>query len=116
MNTDYISLEPQSFIAGSRQVYTFELYNFDDTEMDLKDATAILAVGNYCNPSITVLKKTANIEKNSNDVYNLVSVVLESEETKDLHGKFLFQMQISLSDNATIIPLEGILDIKSKIS
>lgn len=118
MQTDFIDIEQLCFIGGSRQEIIFELFDEYDEPLDLSSATAEVALGDYCNRSITYIKKAASIEagtdSNSN-VKNVILATLETNDTENLHGKFILQLQIKLSENDLIIPIQGVLDIQEKL-
>ena len=116
MQTDFIDIEQLCFIGGSRQEIIFELFDEYDAPLDLSSATAEVALGDYCNRSITYIKKAASIEVGTDsNVKNVILATLETNETENLHGKFILQLQIKLSENDLIIPIQGILDIQEKL-
>ena len=115
MQTDFIDIEQLCFIGGSRQEIVFELFDEYDAPLDLSSATAEIAIGDYYNRSITYIKKAASIEVGTDSNSNVILVTLETNETENLHGKFILQLQIKLSANDLIVPIQGILDIQEKL-
>lgn len=111
VNNTY-SLETLEFIGGTTQFLTFTVNNPDGTPVDLNGATCSWKLQRYGEfGDNAVLTKNANITG-----LNTFQIVLNSNDTEDLFGKFVQQPIIIDSGGKKFIPSQGIIVINKSIT
>jgi len=107
----YSDLDEISFIAGSRNILEFEIFDKDNKPVDLSIMVNISwrlsYLGDKDNP---VLIKTGNVLTG-----NHFNIYLESEDTIDLRGKFIHQPILEDVSGHTYKPAEGLINIVESI-
>ena len=96
------------FIGGSKQEYIFALIDSTGNEQDLSNATVTFLLADCSDDSVNVLEKKAYTEG------NIAVVTLESNETKNLYGKYNFQLEVAITATDIFIPIKGEINIIGK--
>ena len=110
------------FIGGSTQIFSFTAYDEQrDLYQRLSECNVRFSVINYSNRnygSPTIMISTydtdnkVRIAQNDNGVYCNVEVELNPEDTFDLSGKYIYQIEIINPEGFVEIPGQGILMIR----
>ena len=110
------------FVGGSTQELLYRVYAHKVLyPFDLEGCTAEFAIVNYINRySDPLVKKSMTIVKGDKDdfgdvINNTLSVTLAPGDTKDLHGKFIYQITIKDSHGTVEIPNQGLAIITNNI-
>lgn len=107
------------FVGGETQDLAFYVYmQKTKRPFNLSGCTCTFAVVGFCNKngSAVILKPMQIEENDTNGVPHIASVVLESDETFHLSGKYIYQISITDADGNTEIPNQGILYIAKNIN
>jgi hypothetical protein len=118
---DPYTLPTVEFVGGSTQELVFRVYRAVDQRLfDLYSCTANFSVINYVNKTGTaVISKKMTIgeeESGGETVSDLLRVTLDSSETAELTGKFIYQITIQDVSGEVEIPGQGILYIFHNIN
>lgn len=99
------TLPTVDFVGGTTIPLRFHtFFEQDGDPFDLTDCTAVFSLLNYVNqdedPVLSkVMTLTNGPEDSSGDIYpSIAEVVLDSQDTVGLHGKFIYQITFSDSD------------------
>lgn len=114
MIDNVIQLPELHFIAGSRQILEFEVYDDENEPLDISDAMITFIVSDNSKKKI-YLTKEITIPKEIITTHNIVSVELKSSETENWAGKYIAQIQIALTKDTIIIPAEMLLCVIEKL-
>lgn len=111
--TDIISLDETSFIAGTKMIFTFPVYQNDEL-ISLLGATASWSLS-YFGTEKEILTKTGTIlltTLTSSGASSLgVEIVLEPSDTINLWGKFIQQLTLTDFYESSFIPAQGVIII-----
>lgn len=110
------------FVGGSTQDLLYKVYAHKTKyPFDLNGCTAEFSIVNYLNRySDPLVRRSMTIIKGDNDdfgdvVNNMLKVKLLPGDTKNLHGKFIYQITIKGSDGTVEIPNQGLAIITNNI-
>jgi len=110
-NSTY-SLETLQFIGGTTQFLTFTVNNLDGTPVDLNGATCSWKLQKYGEfGDNAVLNKEANITG-----INTFQIILNTEDTENLYGKFIQQPIVIDSGGKKFVPSQGFIIIDKAIT
>lgn len=104
------NLEENIFIAGNRQILSFECFGDDGLPLSLENSVTNLKLSPLGNPSYTVLTKSGEVY----DV-NKFTIVLEESDTINLRGMYMMQPIIQDFQGRTFRPAQGIVQIQEAI-
>lgn len=104
-------LEQVSFIAGTEQEFTFDIYTSGSVAMDLSSSTCTWEMARYGSGS-AILTKNAIVPGTP---VNRMQVILAPTDTASLSGKFIHQPVIT-TGSSVARPSQGIIQIFSQIS
>ena len=115
------------FIGGDAHSFVFTLYSNDGTIFAAPDALEYnFALVDYCNRNY--MEPIISIDYNSQvrdyrfrfgtsgDIQDRVIVTLANDDTKDLYGKYIYQLTIKKTDGTIRIPGQGIAEIFKNIN
>ena len=109
---DAFTLPTIEFVGGETQLLNFNVYNKDKDPVEI-GGEAMFSVSPYTNatnPDPIIAKQMTISVGPATHVYNLLSVTLDSVDTYQLSGKFIYQ--ISIRDNDRVeIPKQGVMYI-----
>ena len=95
--------------AGETQTLDFHLFNKNGVQLDASDKTVRFLVFDYINRSdVAVVTKTADIEAPP-DGTSFARVRLGQGNTRDLLGKYIYQLTVSDSGDGAVEILQGTL-------
>ena len=98
-----------SFIGGEKQDFSISMFLNNTESYDLSDCTAYFSLAEWINKANTVISKTMYVSKNN------LSIILESNETIDLSGKYIYQITIKKDTNTLPILCQGVVYITKNI-
>lgn len=111
------SLPDWEIVAGATESKDFELYTMSRTAQDLPGAVCNFSATPYVNETeVPTISKTFSIEACSDGSYHLVSVKLDSDDTKSLRGKYIYQLTIRGDEGDIGIPFHGMLYVARNIN
>ena len=107
------SLKTLQFIGGTTQFLTFTVNNPDGTPVDLNGATCSWKLQKYgeFGDNAILSKEEANITG-----INTFQIVLDTEDTEALYGKFIQQPIVIDSGGKKFIPAMGFIVIDKAIT
>ena len=108
---DLNNLEEVSFISGTKYIFTYYVYDENNSPLDITTATLRWRMAYYGKPSTTILEKIGVPIGTPNNEF---TVALIKADTENLEGKFIYQpsVKIGIDEN---IPSQGIITIISAI-
>lgn len=109
-NTDY--LDDVSFIAGSNFTLYFEIYDSNNVAVDINASTIKWALSPYGQPDQTILQ----INDFTISGTNTFVVELEKEDTINLGGVYIQQIEITDFYGNQFRPAQGIVIIRKAIT
>lgn len=113
-----VELEDHEFIAGNYEVYIFEVYSLETQEkQNVSGASCIWTLSDYTQRGTPpVIRKSGTIFSEAGDPYPYrFRVVLETEDTFGLYGKFYQQAQILDDTSGASTFAQGFIYIKRNI-
>lgn len=115
------TLPSVEFVGGATQELMFHCYHKSNHEpSNLSFCMANFSVVSYVNKySSPILSKTMTIQAGTEAdgrIYNVLTVVLNPEDTKELRGKYIYQITIRDVANLAEIPGQGLLHITNNIN
>lgn len=111
------SLPQWEIVAGATESKKFELFSINRNEQDLPGAVCNFSVTPYVNETETpILSKTFSIEADGEGNICIASVELESDDTKNLRGKYIYQLTIRSDKGDIGIPFHGVLYVARNIN
>lgn len=118
MVNEIYSLPELAFVGGSSEELIFHAYR-DGTEpkpFGLTGCTANFSIAHYADKSGTpLLSKEMTIKMDSANVYeNILTILLDAEDTIDLFGKYVYQITVKDSDARADIR-QGILMVHKNV-
>lgn len=121
--TDPYTLPTISFVGGTTEILVFYTYfHGAGHPFDLSKCSANFAMVNYINKTgAPIVSKSMTISSGDTDtggnkIVNKLSVTLDSSETVNLYGKYVYQISIKQNDGVTEIPNQGIIYINNNIN
>lgn len=100
------TLEPFSFIAGTPQELTFDIYDADNAEVDLSTATCSVAISPYGQYNYVALEKEGIV---SGSPINKFVVALNTDDTALLEGKYTMQPVVVDYSGSEFRPAQGVI-------
>ena len=115
---DNYTLPQISFVAGQSKTLAFNLWTISKHRYNASDCTGNFAIVNYSDKTSTPLvSKSMTFEVGEDeDIYSVATVELESSDTLDLYGKYIYQLTIKDIDGNAEIPNQGIFLITNNIN
>lgn len=107
------------FVGGETQDLRFHVYFYaSNKEFGVDGVSANFSIVNYLNRTgEVILSKTMGSEYNDKGtVMNVLTVTLDTEDTLDLRGKYIYQITMRDINGETEIPKQGILHIINNIN
>lgn len=101
------NLDELSFIGGSFQELTFNIYDDSGNAVNLSGATLSWTLSYYSDPATVPVTKTPV----SGSSTNQKRVNLAGADTLALSGKFIQQFRIIDSSGSSFIPSQGVVNI-----
>lgn len=86
-----------NFVAGDAQKLIFNSYFISDREpFDLEGCSATLSISHYMDLSgRSLLNKEMDISTGADGVANLLVAVLDTNDTKDMFGSYIYQISVT---------------------
>jgi hypothetical protein len=103
-----------SFIAGAYQELYFDVYTSTGSPVDITSASCLMVLSKYGDQSNLILEVSGSPVV-SGSVLNQFVVELESADTKDLSGKYIYQPVIQVLSGDEYRPSQGIVTIIRRI-
>ncbi len=105
------------FVGGEREVLQFRCFLRNTKQpFDLTGCRARFAVTEHLSrQDPPILAKDMMLTKNKDGVSHILTVVLESVDTKELAGKYIYQISICDEGEISEIPKQGVFLIQSNI-
>ena len=106
------------FVGGSTQKLIFNMYHIN-TERPYELTSAEVnfsAVSHLGKMGYPIISKTMEVSLGKEDVNNVASVILDSEDTVNLSGKYIYQISIKDIEGNVEVPGQGILYITDNIN
>ena len=120
MINDTYTLPRIDFVGGSTESFLFHVYfgKENPKPFGLTGCEANFAIIDYVNKNGTpIISKTMTVEMDYQDeFYNILSVQLNSADTVDLCGKFIYQVTIRDVEDMVDIPQQGVIYIHNNIN
>lgn len=109
------------FVGGATQELVFHCYHkVNKKPADLSPYVADFSVISYVNKFGTpLITKSMNVRQDTdveNGICNILSVVLNPVDTKDLRGKYIYQISVKDVADLVEIPGQGLLHITNNIN
>jgi hypothetical protein len=106
-----------SFVGGATQKYRFQLKGDDGEPFSIAGATANFSIIDYSNKNGTpILSITPQILADGDGVACILYVTINSSSTKNLYGKYIYQITIIDVSQNVGIPNQGIMTITRNIN
>lgn len=116
MLTKQFSLPEWDFVGGETQKRTFTLRRPSGQYYDIPNGIANLAVVEFVNRDMSpVLTQETPVSIGANGKACNVAFALSPSDTKDLDGKYIYQITISDGNGNVAIPSQGIMVIAKNI-
>lgn len=110
------NLPPLMFVGGETEHLKFFLKTESGGIFDADGCDASFAIIQYTNHGGTaVLTKNAVISADVSGMKCFATVPLESADTVDLCGRYIYQISITNDEGITEIPGQGVIDIVHNI-
>lgn len=112
------TLPTLEFVGGETQTLIFNLFDAMHNPVDLPNDTACnFAVVGFTNPvGGPLISKTMDIlHSQATDMNSMVRVIVESDDTVDLAGKYIYQITLAAATRSDI-PKQGIMYITRNIN
>jgi len=100
------TLESFSFIAGTPQELTFDIYDADEAEVDLSTATCSVAISPYGQYNYVALDKAGVV---SGSPINRFVTTLDTDDTSLLEGKYTLQPVVIDYSGSEFRPAQGVV-------
>ena len=113
-NFNVYGLEEAAFIAGSYKELYFDVYNTNGSPINITTASIVWNLCPYGDPSYIALSVAGSPVVSGSVNYQFV-VVLSSDDTENLGGKYIQQPVIESIPGEKYIPSQGIITIMPKI-
>lgn len=115
------TLPDVEFVGGATQELMFHCYHkINRKPSDLSPYTANFSVISYVNKyGSPLISKSMNILQGTDTedgICNILTVVLDPSDTKDLRGKYIYQITIKDVADLAEIPGQGLLHITNNIN
>lgn len=107
------------FVGGETQNLMFHVYfHRNRRPFSMTGCTANFSIVSFMNKMGTpILSKSMNaIFNDEGTIENVLTVTLEPQETVNLYGKYIYQIQIKDIDGVVEIPKQGLLYITNNIN
>lgn len=121
-NVSAFTLPTVQFVGGSNQDFRYHVFDHLQSDpYDLEGCTAEYAIVNFYNRySTPVVKKSMTVIEGDSDINgdetrNVLKVLLSASDTKELEGKYIYQISIKNSTGSVEIPNQGIMFISNNI-
>ena len=105
------------FVGGETQQLSFHIYShMNKRPFSLSGCKAQISIAEIKNKfgEPVVVKEMSAVSENGTD--NVLTVTLEADETVDLQGKYIYQIQIMDVDGTVEIPNQGVMYITNNIN
>lgn len=114
---DIYALPTIEFVGGSTQEFALHAYfHKGRRKMNMDGCSATFSLLGYTNKGgEPIVSKSMEVAEDDDGTKNILRVALTSEETAELHGKYIYQVTITDSEGDTDIPKQGILRIINNI-
>lgn len=100
------NLEKYAMIGGGKVTLRFNFLDKDTLPIDITDSTIVWTLSEFGQANYTILTKQGILSGDTS-----CNVVLESDDTKHLEGKFIHQITIIDYLGQQYIPCQGIIKI-----
>ena len=117
-NYNPYSLPTINFIGGSTQKFVFNVYFYNGKKpFNMSGCECIFSIVSFTNKTgSAIISKKMEIANNiQTGTENVLTVTLDSSDTVDLFGKYIYQITICDVDDIVEIPQQGILYITNNI-
>lgn len=116
MQTCTYTLPTLHFVGGSSTIFSFIFLNKDKTPFDGKNQTLIFSAVHYSGRDETpVIQKSTDFVADASGSLSTANVELHSDDTKQLYGKYIYQLTIKRDGASLVIPGQGIMYIDRNI-
>lgn len=116
MKTIY-ELPEWSFVGGESQLREFILYENPSTPCDIPGGSCNFSIMEYVNASDTpLLSKAAELGVSDEGQVNRVTVTIKPDETKQLSGRYEYQLTVKDRHGNVSIPKKGLMQIYRNIN
>jgi hypothetical protein len=106
-----------SFVGGATQKYRFLLKGDDGQPFSIAGASVDFSIIDYTNKNgEPILSVTPEILADGNGVACILYVVIDSSDTRDLYGKYIYQITIIDVSQNVGIPNQGIMTVTRNIN
>lgn len=103
------------FVGGEQQDYQFYIYDRNQEAFDMTGYSAEFAVQSYTNKNGSPLIQKQMTIENYSGMPILITVSLTASDTKDLNGKYIYQITIVDPNGKRLIPSQGTMYITRNI-
>ena len=106
-----------NFVGGETQRLEFNLKDANGDVFDADGTTSNFAICSYSNKTDEpLLEYTPYLNVDSGGVKSVLDVTIPKQDTKDLFGKFIYQLTVIDVTGASAIPNQGIMNISKNIN
>jgi hypothetical protein len=117
MRNDIYTLPQDKFVGGQAVEYRWRLYSKAKTPFDASGCEGNFALIDYSHKfGESILSKTLTFITGDEGVVNVACVTLDSGDTVELSGKYVYQLIIKDADGNTEIPNQGFFLIYKNIN
>lgn len=104
------------FVGGESEQLRFNLHTVAGDDFDAYGCTVDFSIVNYSNKtSAPIFTKTATLEDGPDGYLSVAVVDFDPNDTKNIHGRYIYQLTIKNSTSMVEIPGQGIIDIVRNI-
>ncbi len=114
MNASYL-LPDWDFVAGATQRRSFILYKNSGELCDIQGGTAHLAIVEYVHQGAPVITKEVAVGAMPDGKKCRIAFTLSPSETKDLDGKYLYQVMVKDGNGNVSIPFHGHMRVQKNL-
>ena len=105
-----------SFIGGETHDFRFSLFTDTGKTFNASGIKATFSIVSSINRSgQPILSKDMTVIANDDGIENIITVTLQSNETVNLYGKYIYQITLQDMSGDIEIPSQGILGIINNI-
>lgn len=118
MRDDIYTLPKVTFVAGQTNKLYWRISYSDGTDYDCSGCAGNLAVAEFGDITGDALlsKDLSFISENNDSVYNIAWATIDSSDTLDWNGKYVYQLTIVDSTGVAEIPNKGIMLVSNNIN
>lgn len=109
------TLPDWEFVGGSEQSRSFQFTQTDGEEYNIDNGIAYFSVREYVNDGAPLMSKQFEFSTSSNGSYCVATITLDSADTKNLDGAYIYQLSLKDGNGTVAIPGQGRMFVRGNI-